>query len=1020
MILTCPYCRRSLSSSDEDVPPSFCMYCGHKLRDVPTPPVNRDMQTQSYNPTSPELDDDVPTDPSQIPANIGGYHLLRLLGSGGMGAVYEAESPQTGNRVAIKLLSARMASSPVSVERFKQEGRLASQLAHPRCVFVIAADTDDGRPYIVMELMPGKTLKDVVQERGPFPPEEAIRHILDAIDGLAEAHRMGMIHRDIKPSNCFLTIDNRVKVGDFGLSKSLTDSHDKHLTQTGAFLGTVLFASPEQIRGEPLDYGSDIYSVCATLYYLLCGEAPYHHESATAALAKAISEDPPPLHEKQPGISRGLEQVVMKGLERDRDRRWHSLEDLRDALINLLPSRRHPARPRALVGAYILDRIVLSFLTVPAEILFQWETGGDAGNFEISALRGIAIPLLIIYFTVFEGVFGATPGKWLLGLRVSRIGQTSPPGIFRAFIRTSIFHFLLFGLIEFPAALIHWLGPVAGGILAGATYIFGGAAILIQLRKKLGYRGLHDFATKCQVTQNPLPARKLRLVIKHPTPLQAILPPPTEPLPKRVGSYTIRGRIAADPSGEQVWVGDDSALSRLVLIWLRPVNSGAVTLAEASRPSRVRRLSSGSLIWAGATFDWTAFAAPLGGPLQETIDPTRLLPWADARYLLEQLVEELRAAEEDGTMPPTLGLDQLWVEPNGRLQLLDFSPLHVTRQKSRTPMALLREISSLALEGRARNSQGMIRAPVPPHAAPILNRLFTDGGYPTLSDIQRELNETQHNRPEVTPAIRTAHIGIQAAIVSVALLMMFLLTFCMGLLLNRTALDQRDEVDAALATLADPEKRAKLSSLPGLEGPLKNPKTVRRLESLREQLQNKADFHRSTLFAPQRILLKQFEEDAPSTPENSVDRAVAIREAVLWAGAAENTPRGKASSPWGLGKVKPMLFILLSVPVLLVLGSALFRGGISLMLAGIALVRADGFKASRRQCGLRTAIVWLPISILLYGSTALQLFAPEHAYFAAVLWLFALTLLPIYIGIAIRFPTRAPQDRIVGTHMVPA
>src|SRR5207248_10864088 len=115
--------------------------------------------------------------PGPAPKSVGGYRLLRLLGSGGMGAVYEAEAPGTGNRVAVKLLSSRLASSPASVERFRQEGQLASQIAHPRCVFVLAADADAGRPYIVMELMPGETLKDVVESRGgPLPFEEAVAH----------------------------------------------------------------------------------------------------------------------------------------------------------------------------------------------------------------------------------------------------------------------------------------------------------------------------------------------------------------------------------------------------------------------------------------------------------------------------------------------------------------------------------------------------------------------------------------------------------------------------------------------------------------------------------------------------------------------------------------------------------------------------------------------------------------------------------------------------------------------------
>ena len=233
---------------------------------------------------------------------------------------------------------------------------------------VLSADTDNGRPYIVMELMPGRTLKDLIDERGPLGPHEAIVRVLDVIDGLAEAHRVGMIHRDVKPSNCFLTADDRVKVGDFGLSKSLAASGRNQLTQTGTFLGTVLFASPEQIRGEPLDYASDVYSVAATLYFLLSGEAPFQHESAAAALARAISEAPPRIRKKRKDVSAQLERVVMKGLERDRARRWQTLDDLREALINLLPERQRPARPRALVGAYLLDILfVLVALITPLE-----------------------------------------------------------------------------------------------------------------------------------------------------------------------------------------------------------------------------------------------------------------------------------------------------------------------------------------------------------------------------------------------------------------------------------------------------------------------------------------------------------------------------------------------------------------------------------------------------------------------------------------------------------------------------
>ena len=310
MLVTCPRCKRSLSTADGDGPPAFCMYCGQKIRES-TDPVPGGMLTASHVPFTDNPEEDAAEPP---PSEVGGYRLLRFLGSGGMGAVYEAESAG-GQHVAVKLLSSRLAASPASVERFRLEGQLASQSV-ASAVRVRPCRRYGSRPPIHRHgTDAGRTLKDLVDKTGPLPPHDAIAHILDAIDGLAEAHRLGVLHRDIKPSNCFLTADDRVKVGDFGLAKSLAAEDDRHITHTGAFLGTVLFASPEQIRGEPLDYGSDVYAICATLYYLLQGEAPYQHESVTAALAKAISEPPPSICARQPQVSRALERVVFRGLE---------------------------------------------------------------------------------------------------------------------------------------------------------------------------------------------------------------------------------------------------------------------------------------------------------------------------------------------------------------------------------------------------------------------------------------------------------------------------------------------------------------------------------------------------------------------------------------------------------------------------------------------------------------------------------------------------------------------------------
>src|SRR5262249_54017129 len=158
------------------------------------------------------------------------------------------------------------------------------------------------------------------------------------------------------------------------------------------------------------------------------------HESATAALAKAISEEAPPIRQKRPDVPQALEAVIAKGLERDRDNRWQSLEEMRDALIALLPSRQHPARPRVLIGAYIIDRILLFLIFIPLELLRHWGTQHDS-HLHLFDFRWVSFLMLLGYFSLGEGVFGATFGKWLLGLRVSRLGQTGPPGVWRAFIR---------------------------------------------------------------------------------------------------------------------------------------------------------------------------------------------------------------------------------------------------------------------------------------------------------------------------------------------------------------------------------------------------------------------------------------------------------------------------------------------------------------------------------------------------------------------------------------------------------
>ncbi len=351
----------------------------------------------------------IPTDPESYaggdPVRVPGYRIIRRLGQGGMGTVYEAEESGTGRRVALKLITPHVATSPYAVDRFRREGRIASGLDHPRCVFVLKADFADGLPYIIMELMPGETLRQHATRQGALRPDEAVLMILDVIEGLHEAHRLGVVHRDIKPSNCFLTADGRVKLGDFGLAKSLYEPSD--LSASGQFIGTPDFASPEQIKGLPLDARADLYSVAATLYALLAGHPPFRGHNPAATLARVVSEDPPPIRASRPDVPESLERIVLRGMNRDCDRRWADLEEFRMALLPFAPGRVTPGTLGLRLAAFFADVAILSlpFAALNLSGYYLFDTTTSILSAITSNVAGFA------YHAVSEGVLGWSPGK---------------------------------------------------------------------------------------------------------------------------------------------------------------------------------------------------------------------------------------------------------------------------------------------------------------------------------------------------------------------------------------------------------------------------------------------------------------------------------------------------------------------------------------------------------------------------------------------------------------------------------
>src|SRR5512133_2765158 len=187
--------------------------------------------------------------------SFGHYRIVRRLGGGGMGSVFEAEDQDSGRRVALKVLSQSL-DAPEGRERFFREGRLAASINHPNSVYVFGTEEVCGIPVISMELVAGGTLEDRVRDHGPMPASQAVDAVLQIISGLEAAQRVGILHRDVKPSNCFVDAVGAVKIGDFGLSISTALRTEPALTSTGSFLGTPGFCSPEQLRGEELNVRS--------------------------------------------------------------------------------------------------------------------------------------------------------------------------------------------------------------------------------------------------------------------------------------------------------------------------------------------------------------------------------------------------------------------------------------------------------------------------------------------------------------------------------------------------------------------------------------------------------------------------------------------------------------------------------------------------------------------------------------------------------------------------------------------
>ncbi len=242
------------------------------------------------------------------------YEIIRRLGSGGMADVFLARDTHLGREVAIKVLYQRYADDNEFVARFRREAQSAAGLNHPHIVSIYDRGEADGSYYIAMEYLEGRSLKQVISERGPLEPALAIDISEQILQALQFAHENNVIHRDIKPHNIIINSRNQVKVTDFGIARAGSAAR---MTETGSIIGTAQYLSPEQAKGLAVEQGSDLYSLGIVLYEMLTGQVPFEGENPVAIALKHLSDAPVPPQALNPEIPDNLNAVVMKALAKE-------------------------------------------------------------------------------------------------------------------------------------------------------------------------------------------------------------------------------------------------------------------------------------------------------------------------------------------------------------------------------------------------------------------------------------------------------------------------------------------------------------------------------------------------------------------------------------------------------------------------------------------------------------------------------------------------------------------------------
>jgi hypothetical protein len=1009
----CPRCGRQLPP---DAPEGLCGSC---LLTVGAETLTGSSDAASTGIAS-TGDPSRPDAPRLVDGQVWGpYRIVRLLGRGGMGEVYEAEQLETGRRLALKVLRDTLRGDEDRA-RFLREGQLAASISHAHTVYIFGSEEVGGAPAITMELLPGGTLKDRVSAEGPMSPSAAVSAVLDIIGGLDAAQAAGILHRDIKPSNCFVDADGAVKVGDFGLSISTLTRDVRHELATAGFAGTPQFAAPEQLQGGPLDVRADIYAVGATLYYLLTGRPPVDAPDLRELVSKVASEKPASPRVLRRDLPRGLAAVVLRCLAKTSPGRPQSYAELADLLRPYASVDEVPSPLGARFVAWIADSVILSIMSWLL-VSSAWTVGATLGS-ATTLLRLAVWSWLapVIYYLVLEGGWGASLGKRLMGLRVTSQtpSESKARWWLRIGLRTAVF------LVPTVIPTLFFMGATRGSTVPNVVYTANPVpsgwtwnvppdawlSLLLTIllfstaRRGNGWTGVHELLSRTRVVQ--------RNVLRSAT-FAAPKTSPADLLPalsslRRVGPYAVHTMVG-ETGGGRLFVGVDPILRRHV--WIHEVAAGTAAVGairrDASRPGRLYWLAGRR----SPAENWDAFEAPAGEPL---LSAPSTSDWREVHRSLSSLTIELDASvREEMDIRPTLA--HVWKRPDGHLVLLDFpwpAPSRVEGPGLTPSDANQRfgPVELLAAVSRQLVAPGM--EPAAPLSATTLFNGLASGAPPALAGVKAELLRLTSipNRPS---RIRRAVPVVMAAMPLAIPILAVTVMLPIGA--------ENSEILMWMTWITDSSADAELKT--------------REQRTAAEQYvaahfgsQLTSDEFWTTQ-APQMEfsvgMRRRAAEIAARYPAVSPDDLA--RASAIVAPQIQEVADWRANFPGGGEALRGFVASgFASIPVLFSIACGLISvlavpGGLVTRALRHAVVRRDGREIGRVRSTVRLLIAWSPvIAWMAYVGNPMfgevRAMSPAAAYAAGGLALMSVAAGAVW---TIAVPGRGPHDRIAGTWVVP-